>query len=120
MHLIKKTMKNLFILLMFCFGTAPSMHGQEIIPFPDLSESHIAVYNQAEVVDDHNYSLYTEDYQMALRKLDENMLQLELRIQRISDEKQKASLEAEKIKLNEKRTKLLEEAELIDDLNKFY
>lgn len=120
MHLIKKKMKYLFVLLLFCIGTATSMQGQEIIPFPDLSESHIAVYNQAEVVDDHNYTLYTEDYQKALTMLDENILQLELRIERNSNEKQKASLEAEKIKLNEKRTKLLEEAELIDDLNKFY
>ena len=120
MHQIKKAMKNLFILLIFCVGTATSVSAQEIIPFPDLSESHIAVYNQTEVVDDYNYSLYTQDYQIALRKLDENISELETRIQQNSDDNAKASLEAEKMKLKEEKSKLLEEAELIDDLNKFY
>ena len=120
MHKIKEAMKNLFILLVFCIGAVTSVSGQEIIPFPDLSEHHIAVYNQTEVIDDHNYSLYTEEYQIALRKLDENISELESRIQKNSDDNNKASLEAEKIKLKEEKSKLLEEAELIDDLNKFY
>jgi len=113
-------MKNLYILFIFFIGAASSLFGQEIIPFPDLSESHIAVYNQTEVFDEHNYSLYTEDYQIALRKLDDDLTQLEANITTASDKKEKASLEAEQINLDKKRTKLLEEAELIDDLNKFY
>jgi len=113
-------MKNLFVLLIFFTGVVSSVSGQEIIPFPDLSESHIAVYNQTEIIDDHNYTLYTEDYQVALRKLDEKIFQLETRIQKVYDEIEKASLETEKIKLKEDRSRLLEEAELIDDLNKFY
>ena len=113
-------MKRLFILFIFCIGAASSAYGQEIIPFPDLSESHIAVYNQTEVFDDNNYTLYTEDYQIALRKLDNDLSQLDERIQKESDDIVKSSLEAEKVILNKKRTKLLEEAELIDDLNKFY
>ncbi|MDN3642088.1 hypothetical protein QWY87_05210 [Lutimonas halocynthiae] len=113
-------MKRLFILFIFSIGAASSSYSQEIIPFPDLSESHIAVYNQTEVFDDHNYTLYTEDYQIALRKLDNDLSQLDERIQTETDDILKSSLEAEKVILNKKRTKLLEEAELIDDLNKFY
>ena len=56
-------MKNLFVLLLFCSGVCIYVTGQEIIPFPDLSENHIAVYNQAEIIEDYNYSLYTKDYQ---------------------------------------------------------
>lgn len=113
-------MKRLLILFILCIGAASSTYGQEIIPFPDLSESHIAVYNQTEDSDDHNYTLYTEDYQIDLRKLDNDISQLDERIQKESDDIVKSSLEAEKVILNKKRTKLLEEAELIDDLNKFY
>lgn len=113
-------MKNLFILFTFCIGAVSSLYGQEIIPFPDLSESHIAVYNQTVVFDDHNYTLYTEDYQVALRKLDNDLAKLDEKIQKTSDDIVKSSLEAEKVILNKKRTKLLEEAELVDDLNKFY
>lgn len=113
-------MKNLYFLFILCVVAVSSSYGQEIIPFPDLSESHIAVYNQTEVFDDHNYTLYTEDYQVALRKLDNDISQLDERIQTESDNIVKSSLEAEKVILNKKRAKLLEEAELIDDLNKFY
>ena len=113
-------MKNSFILFILCIGALSSSYGQEIIPFPDLSESHIAVYNQTEVFDDHNYTLYTEDYQVALRKLDHDISELDDRIQKTSDDIVKSSLESEKVILNKKRTKILEEAELVDDLNKFY
>jgi len=113
-------MKNLYFLLIISIVAVSSSYGQEIIPFPDLSESHIAVYNQTEVFDDHNYSLYTEDYQVALRKLDNDLSKLDERIQTESDDDVKSYLEAEKVILNKKRTKLLEEAELVDDLNKFY
>ena len=113
-------MKNLYFLLIISIVAVSSCYGQEIIPFPDLSESHIAVYNQTEVFDDHNYSLYTEDYQVALRKLDNDLSKLDERIQTESDDDVKSYLEAEKVILNKKRTKLLEEAELVDDLNKFY
>lgn len=113
-------MKNNFILLLLCLGTASSLFGQQIIPFPDLSESHIAVYNQKEVFDDHNYSLFTEDYQEALRKVDIDISAIDEQIETIIDPKRIASLESEKQTLNKKRSKLLEEAALIDDLNKFY
>ncbi len=113
-------MKNYFFLLLLCLGAASSLYGQEIIPFPDLSESHIAVYNQKEVFDDHNYSLFTQDYQEALRKVDIDISEIDRQIETIIDPKRIASLESEKRSLNKKRSKLLEEAELVDDLNKFY
>jgi len=113
-------MKNFFVLLVICFGAASSLYGQEIIPFPDLSESHIAVYNQKEVFDDHNYSLFTEDYQEALRKVDHEISALDSQIETTTDAQQNASLESQKAELNKIRSRLLEEAELADDLNKFY
>jgi len=113
-------MKNIFVLLVFCFGAASSLYGQEIIPFPDLSESHIAVYNQKEVFDEHNYSLFTDDYQEALRKVDHEISAIEAQIETTTDTQHNTSLESQKVELNKKRSKLLEEAELADDLNKFY
>ncbi len=113
-------MKNFFVLLVICFGAVSSLYGQEIIPFPDLSESHIAVYNQKEVFDDHNYSLFTEDYQEALRNVDHEISALDAQIKTTADALQSTSLESHKVELNKKRRRLLEEAELADDLNKFY
>lgn len=113
-------MKYYFVLLLLCLGAGSSLYGQGIIPFPDLSESHIAVYNQKEVFDEHNYSLFTEAYQEVLRKVDINISEIEEQINSITDPRRIALLESEKKTLNLKRSKLLEEAALVDDLNKFY
>ena len=113
-------MKNLFILLLLIFGAIPIVKAQEIIPFPDLSESHIAVYNQAEVIDDHNYSLYTKDYQDSLKQVDLEIEEITERIQKESNKIHRTSLQTEKTILVKKRSGLLQEAELLEDLNKFY
>ena len=94
--------------------------GQEIIPFPDLSESHIAVYNQVETIDNHNYSLYTKDYQDALTKMDLEIETVANLIVKESNKDQRKVLESQKADLVKKRVLLLKEAELLEDLNKFY
>ena len=94
--------------------------GQEIIPFPDLSESHIAVYNQVETIDNHNYSLYTKDYQDALTKMDLEIETVANLIVKESNKDQRKVLESQKADLIKKRVLLLKEAELLEDLNKFY
>jgi len=47
-------MKKLIFLLFVGLGTIG--YGQEIIPFPDLSENHDAVYNNVETIDNLNYA----------------------------------------------------------------
>lgn len=94
--------------------------GQEIIPFPDLSESHIAVYNQIETIDSYNYSLYTKDYQDALTKMDLEIEAVASLIEKEANKAQRTLLESQKAGLVKKRVLLLKEAELLEDLNKFY
>ncbi|MGB5321688.1 hypothetical protein [Lutimonas sp.] len=113
-------MKNLFFLLAFYMGVVYTTKGQEIIPFPDLSESHIAVYNQVDLIDSHNYSLYTKDYQDSLHKIDRDIETVNSEIEKESNKAQITSLESKKAELIKKRNLLLKEAELLEDLNKFY
>lgn len=120
MRYILRSMKNLFVLLVFYIGVVYTTKGQEIIPFPDLSESHIAVYNQVDLIDSHNYSLYTKDYQDSLHKIDRDIETVHNEIEKESNKGQIKSLESKKAELIKKRTLLLKEAELLEDLNKFY
>lgn len=113
-------MKNLFVLLVFYMGAVWITKGQEIIPFPDLSESHIAVYNQVETIDSYNYSLYTKDYQDALTKMDLDIETVTSLIEKEVNKAQRTVLESQKADLVKKRVLLLKEAELLEDLNKFY
>ncbi len=113
-------MKNLLALIILFIAVVPFSYGQEIVPFPDLSESHLAVYNQTETIDDHNYSLYTDDYQDALKTIDVEIEKVNKGIQNAANEAEKTSLKTKKKLLFRKRSTLFEEAELIEDLNKFY
>ena len=113
-------MKNLFVLLLFYMGAVWITKAQEIIPFPDLSESHIAVYNQVETIDSHNYSLYTKDYQDALTKMDLEIESVTSMIEKEANKEQRTLLESQKAEIEKKRALLIKEAELLEDLNKFY
>lgn len=113
-------MKTYILVAIICVGILPNLYGQEIIPFPDLSEKHIAVYNQKEVFDEYNYSLFTEDYQIQLRKIDDEIQAKETQLLSSKDVLKQQSIKSEIVELNKSRTKLLEEAELLDDLSKFY
>ena len=113
-------MKNLFVLLLLCLGPVFMVNGQEIIPFPDLSENHIAVYNQVEIIEDYNYSLYTKDYRDALKQIDQEIEVVNKRIENESNKVQRTSLQSQKTLLIKKRSGLLQEADLLEDLNKLY
>lgn len=113
-------MKNLFVLLLLCLGPVFMAKGQEIIPFPDLSENHIAVYNQVEIIEDHNYNLYNKDYSDALKKIDQEIELVNKLIENESNKVQRTSLESQKAMLLKRRTGLLIEADLLEDLNKLY
>lgn len=120
MHFNLDIMKNLIILILLFLGCIPLAKGQEIIPFPDLSESHVAVYNQTETIDDHNYSLYTKDYQVALKNIDDEIEEITEHIQNEPDVDQKTRIQKSKATLVKERSSLIQEAELLEDLNKFY
>ena len=113
-------MKNIFFLLVFILGTTYAVSGQEIIPFPDLSESHIAVYNQTNLIDEKNYSYYNEEYQKALKSFDLEIETIEKQIETISDPDAKDRLLSKKEILINSRLSVLKEADLVEDLNKFY
>lgn len=120
MHFKIDIMKRLIIFFLLFLGCIPLAKSQEIIPFPDLSESHIAVYNQTETIDDRNYSLYTKDYQDALKNIDDEIDEVTEHILNESDMDQKTRMQKSKTNLVKKRSSLLQEAQLIEDLNKFY
>ena len=113
-------MKNLFILMLVFFATFQVSKAQEIIPFPDLSESHVAINNQTDVIDNYNYSLYTKDYQDALKKMDLDIEELQKKIDLEEDIKTRQIQQVKKEELIKQRILLIQEAELLEDLNKFY
>jgi len=115
---IRNTMKKLIFILFVGLGSIA--YGQEIIPFPDLSENHEAVYYNVETVDNLNYALYTEDYQKDLEKIDREIDEVNIELQNELIEERLTYLRNKKADLLKKKTSLLEEAELIEDLNKFY
>ena len=113
-------MKNLFVLLLLILAAIPVSRGQQIIPFPDLSEIHITVYNQTEIVDTPNYSLYTDEYREALKEIDLEIQSVNKRIENETNQTVKTSLKLKRTSLMDKRSILLEEAVLVEDLHKFY
>ena len=93
---------------------------QEIIPFPDLSEQYQLHRNGGRSVDERNYAVFTEDYQKALAKLDSEADHLRLLRKEETDQK-KIDLYNEQLEaLRKKKLTLLSEAELAEDLQKFY
>lgn len=118
MQLITNTMKTLIFILFIGLGALG--YGQEIIPFPDLSENHETVYNNIETIDNVNYAFYTEDYQKDLQKIDLEIDEVNIELQNELIEERLTTLRKKKADLLKKKTSLLEEAELIEDLNKFY
>ena len=111
-------MKSLLVILFLSVGAFS--YGQEIIPFPDLSENHETIYSNSETIDDRNYALYTEDFQIALRNVDEDIEEINTALQNELIEERITSLRNKKADLLKKKSALLEEAQLTEDLNKFY
>lgn len=111
-------MRKLIYIIVIGLGSAVHVYGQEIIPFPDLAIQHD--HATSEAIDDQNYALYTADYQKALIRLDEQIELTRQEIERSSNQDASKALEKKKEDLIRKRAALLEEAELVEDLNKFY
>ncbi|MCA0930912.1 hypothetical protein LCM02_00525 [Lutimonas saemankumensis] len=113
-------MRNIFFFCVFGLGYIYAVRGQEIIPFPDLSESHIAVYNQSNLIDEKNYSYYTKEYQQALKSIDLEIQNIDKKLETVSNPETKERLESEKDILVRSRLSILKEADLVEDLYKFY
>ncbi len=111
-------MRKLIYIIAIGLGSAVHGYGQEIIPFPDLAIQHD--HWADETIDDENYALYTADYQKALIRLDEEIELTRQEMERASNQSSSQTLKKKKEALIKKRAALLEEAELVEDLNKFY
>lgn len=95
-------------------------YSQEIIPFPDLSGQYQLHRNGGKALDDRNYAIFSEDYRQALAELDEETDRI-LLMRR--DETDPERIEAYNVRIEDIRKKkkaLLSEAELVEDLQKFY
>lgn len=113
-------MKKVVLLFILILAGVNYAAAQEIIPFPDLSEHHDYSKNGGKPQDERNYAIYTEDYQEALRALDMKTdrvlgLRKEETDPKLIDRHNK---QLEQIRL--KKMALLSEADLIEDLQKFY
>ena len=112
-------MKNYYLLLIGLVLTTVSANGQEIIPFPDLSE-HYNFRNDGGVgIEETKYGHFPDDYQKALKAMDADILSMEKRLMDL-DASEKESLHIELDDLKNKRSALIQEAELRSDLLKFY
>jgi hypothetical protein len=111
--------RNCLLLFGIALGSQ-LLSAQEIIPFPDLSEQYQLHKNGGKSLDETNYAIFTEDYQKALSALDEQTDRiLALRKEEIDQEKIDAYNE-EIEAIRKKKLALLSEAELVEDLQKFY
>ena len=113
-------MKKAILILAVTLWGSHLASAQEIIPFPDLSEHHDYSKNGGKSEDERNYAIYTEDYQEALRALDaESDRILGLRKEETDPQIiERHNQELEQIRL--KKMALLSEADLVEDLQKFY
>ena len=96
-----------------------SVSGQEIIPFPDLSEHYNFRNSGGEGIEENTYEHLQDDYRNALNALDEEILSLE-KLLANGEVEEKRSLQKELEDLKSKRSELLEEAELQSDLLKLH
>ena len=95
-------------------------YSQEIIPFPDLTEHYQLHKNGGKALDERNYAIFSEDYQKALEALDEEIDSI-LLLRREETEQRKIDEHNARIEeIRKKKTALLSEAELVEDLQKFY
>lgn len=113
-------MKKVFLILVAIIWGSHLASAQEIIPFPDLSEHQDYSKNGGKSEDERNYAIYTEDYQEALRALDVEADRI-LRLRK--EETDPELIDSHNKKLEQIRLKkmaLLSEADLVEDLQKFY
>lgn len=113
-------MKYLFIFVVICIAGLGDLQAQEIIPFPDISKNQYAVAGKVEMNNDFDYSIYTKEYRRALELVDTEIETVNKNLNLESERQKMILLEQKKKELFKKRATLLEEADLIEDLTKFY
>jgi hypothetical protein len=111
--------RNSLFLIGLVFG-GHILFAQEIIPFPDLNEHYQHSKNGGRSLDDRNYAIFSEDYQKALAVLDQETDQL-IELRKNETDQEQIDRYNEQIEvIRKKKLALLSEAELVDDLQKFY
>lgn len=96
------------------------LSAQEIIPFPDLSQQYQLHRNGGKSLDDRNYAIFSEDYQKQLSELDEQTDRI-VSLRKEETDQEKIDAYNEQIEeIRKKKLALLSEAELVEDLQKFY
>lgn len=111
--------QKFLILIVFSLG-AHLTKAQEIIPFPDLNEHYQYTKNGGRSLDERNYSIFSEDYQKALNALDAETDQLLSRRKNETDQENIDEINSQIKAIRIKKSALLSEAELVEDLQKFY
>ena len=113
-------MNRIFLALAGFFVGNLLTHSQEIIPFPDLSGQYQLHKNGGKALDERNYAIFSEDYQKALVALDEETDRILLLRREETDPRQIESYNTMIDEIRKKKQALLSEAELVEDLQKFY
>lgn len=120
MHPNSLEMRVLSLFAFIVIAGLQQVNAQEIVPFPDLAEAYHQSHPEGHQMDDHNYSMYTPDYQKILKDLDQKIAVLGAQISKESKDEILNKLIAEEKDLKDKRKAIILEAELVEDLNKFY
>ncbi len=113
-------MNKLFLALTGFFLGNLLTYSQEIIPFPDLSGQYQLHKNGGKALDERNYAIFSEDYQKALTALDTETDRILLLRREENDPKKIEAYNATIEEIRKKKNALLSEAELVEDLQKFY
>ncbi len=114
------TMNKLYLTLAGCILGNLLSYSQEIIPFPDLSGQYQLHRNGGKALDDRNYAIFSEDYRQALAELDEETDRILLMRRDETDPERIEAYNARIEDIRKKKKALLSEAELVEDLQKFY
>jgi hypothetical protein len=111
--------KNCLLLFGLTLGSY-ALQAQEIIPFPDLSEQYQLHRNGGRSPDERNYAIFSDDYQRALAKLDQEADELRSLRKKETDQDRIDYYNGQLEAVRKKKLTLLSEAELAEDLQKFY
>ena len=112
-------MEKVFILVFLGLLSFGYGHAQEIVPFIDLTENHQEIYSK--IADRKmTYKGFNQDYTYPLEEIDEQIDRVRAALNNHPGSSKKKELIDIREKLLRKRSILLEEAELVDDLIQLY
>ena len=113
-------MKNAFLTFAFILLGIQYITAQEIIPFPDLSDHHDYSKNGGSTEDERNYAIYTDEYQALLQELDNQTDSIVAKRKEESDQEIIDDYNEQLEVIKQKKIAVLSEADLLQDLQKFY